>query len=251
LFLFNPLTEAGIEDGLVLYLPFDEGEGDVAHDLSENKFTGTIEGAKWDTGKFGNALRFDGDGDFVELEFNDSFDIKEGITMAAWVTANIPFNPEWRIIINAKKSAQGPWGLQTRASANLETYYDVVGIRVWTSSISTMEADVFHHVGGTYDKDDGFRVYFDGVKEEGGANSGNIGTRGELDTPPSEGIVIGHNYNNANRWWDGAIDEVVVYNRALSEDEMAELFEAPPIGKPVEPKDKLAATWGKIKTNPK
>lgn len=243
------IAEADLEDGLVLYLPFDEGEGDTVQDLSPNGFVGTLEGdaggVEWGEGKFGSALVFDGSGAFVEVPFDEAFDIKEGITMAAWVTANVPFNPEWRIIINAKKSAQGPWGLQSRAGATLETFYDVAGVRVWTSSTSAMEPDVFHHVAGTYNVDDGFKVYFDGVLE-GGANS-NINSRGELDSPPDEGIVIGHNYGDANRWWDGTIDEVMVYNRALSEDEMAELAGGALVGKAVEPTGKLASLWGKVK----
>ncbi len=247
LFVCISFAKADLTDGLVLYMPFDEGQGDVANDFSENSFTGDLMGdPEWVNGEFGKALSFDGDGDYVEIAFDDAFDIKTGITMAAWVTGNIPFSPEWRVIINARKSDQGPWGLQTRAAATLETYYDVAGVRVWTSSTSSIEPDVFHHVAGTYSDADGFSVYFDGVLEAG-ANSGNIGTRGELNSPPEEGIVIGYCYNTqVDRWWDGTIDEVVVYNRALSEDEMAELFEGSPVVQ-VEPRTKLAATWGEIK----
>jgi hypothetical protein len=248
LFVSISFAKADLTDGLVLYMPLDEGQGNVANDFSENDFTGDLMGdPEWVNGKFGKALSFDGDGDYVEIAFDDAFDIKEGITMSAWVTANLPFSPEWRIIINAKKSAQGPWGLQTRAGGTLETYYDVQGQRVWTSSVSFMEPDVFHHVCGAYDQDDGFFVYFDGVEEPNGANSGGLATRGLLDSPPAEGIVIGHFYNNADRWWDGVIDEVVVYNRALSAEEVAQLFEAPPTAVAVSSFGKLATAWGRVK----
>jgi len=247
LFLFASFVSADLEDGLVLYMPFDEGKGDVTKDLSPNGFEGTITDPEWGEGKFGSALMFDSSERFVEIPFADPFDIKDGITMAAWVTANLPFSPEWKVILNAKKSGQGPWGLQSRSVGNLETFYDVGGVRVWTSSLSAMEPDVFHHVAGTYDSEDGFKVYFDGVLEPNGANGGNIATRGLLDTPPNEVITIGHNYNDANRYWDGAIDEVVIYNRALSEDEMSQLADVPLIGQAVNPEAKLAATWGKIK----
>jgi hypothetical protein len=247
LFLFVPLAMAGLTDGLILYMPFDEGKGNVANDLSENHFVGDINGATWVAGKFGSALSFDGKGNFVEIKFADAFNIKEGITMAAWVTANLPFSPEWRIIMNAKKSAQGPWGIQSRAIGNVETFYDVGGVRVWNSSISTMEKDVFHHIAGTYSKENGFQVFFDGVMEANAANSGNLNTRGILDSPPAESVTIGHNYNSADRWWSGIIDEVVIYNRALSDKEMAQLFKAPPVSFAVESRDKLAASWGHIK----
>lgn len=247
LFLCVVPVKADLTDGLVLYLPFDENQGDVANDLSPNGFTGEITDSGWGPGKFGSALVCDGQGTFVEIAFEDTFAIQDGITMGAWVTANLPFNPEWRVIINAKKSGQGPWGLQSRAAGNLETFYDVQGTRVWTSSNSTMEPDVFHHVIATYDKEEGFGVYFDGVREDGGANSGGIGTRGLLDVPPAEGIVIAHNYNDANRWWDGSIDEVVIYNRALSEDEVAQLAEAPPVAQAITPQGKVSVVWGDVK----
>lgn len=247
LFVCISFAKADLTDGLVLYMPFDEGQGDVVQDLSPNQFTGDIVNLiEWGEGKYGTGLVFDGTESYVEIPYDEAFDIKTGITMAAWVTGNIPFSPEWRVIINARKSDQGPWGLQTRAAATLETYYDVAGVRVWTSSTSSIEPDVFHHVAGIYSDADGFSVYFDGVLEAG-ANSGNIGTRGELNSPPAEGIVIGYCYNTqVDRWWDGTIDEVVVYNRALSEDEMVELFEGSPVVQ-VEPRTKLAATWGEIK----
>ncbi|MBD3181699.1 hypothetical protein GF312_05365, partial [Candidatus Poribacteria bacterium] len=88
--LLTPIVNANLEEGLVLYLPFDEGEGDTTQDLSPNGFVGTIEKAEWGEGKFGNALIFGGDGAFVEVPYNEAFDFKEGITMAAWVTANLP-----------------------------------------------------------------------------------------------------------------------------------------------------------------
>jgi hypothetical protein len=71
---------------------------------------------------------------------------------------------------------------------------------------------------------------------------------GEIDATPDEGIVIGHNYGLDGRWWDGEIDEVVIYNRALSADEVAELFaDSISSAAAVESEDKLASTWGQIK----
>ena len=54
--------------------------------------------------------------------------------------------------------------------------------------------------------------------------------------------------NRERSWWDGVIDEIVIYNRALSADEVAELF-AKPLSESmaVESDDKLATTWGRIK----
>ena len=73
LFVFTSFVKADLWDGLVLYLPFDEGEGVVANDSSENQLTGDIFGdPEWVDGQFGGALDFDGDGDYVEVPYNDT-----------------------------------------------------------------------------------------------------------------------------------------------------------------------------------
>jgi len=72
-FLLIPLAGADLQDGLVMYLPFDAGQGDVAVDLSGNGHDGSIEGAKWVEGKFGKALSFNGTDTFVEVPFADDF----------------------------------------------------------------------------------------------------------------------------------------------------------------------------------
>ena len=54
------------EKELVAYYSFDEGEGNVLHDLSGNGNDGTIYGAKWVDGKYGKALEFDGRNNYVD-----------------------------------------------------------------------------------------------------------------------------------------------------------------------------------------
>jgi len=246
LFLLASLAEAGLQDGLVLYLPFDAGQGDAVADLSGNGHDGSIEGAEWVEGKFGKALSFNGTDSFVEIPFADDFVITEAITLGAWVIANVPFSPEWRGIINARKSMYGPFLLQTGGVAKAEIGLHLGGAWTWLRTGKSLEAGVFHHVVGTYDLNNGLHIYFDGEPDDGEGSAG--AKAGEIDETPDEAIVIGHNYSHAGRWWDGVIDEVVIYNRALSADEVAQLFESPPVSAGVEPGGKLAATWGWIRS---
>jgi hypothetical protein len=244
---FVTLTRAGLEDGLVLYLPFDEGAGETTGDLSGKDHDGDIVGATWTDGRFGKALSFNGDGDFVDVPYSDDFAITDGITLGAWVTANVPFPLNWKGIINARKSTYGPFLLQT--GSNPATPLGEIGLYLggaWTwAQTQTPLDENFHHLVGTYDPDDGYRMYFDGQPNDG-PNSGAVA--GPIDTDPGEeGVVIGHNYGYADRWWDGIIDEVVIYNRVLSEEEVAQLFEAPPVSAAVHYKGKLSTAWGKLK----
>jgi hypothetical protein len=66
----------------------DEGSGKVAKDSSGNGNHGEIFEAKWVEGKYGSALEFDGIGgnaDYVEIPGSDSMNIRDAITMEAWV----------------------------------------------------------------------------------------------------------------------------------------------------------------------
>ena len=171
--------------------------------------------------------------------------ITEAITLGAWVTANVPFDPQWRGVINARKSTYGPFLLQTGGAAKAEIDLYLGGAWTWLRTGNSLEPDVFHHVVGTYNLDDGLHIYFDGELDDGEGSAG--AKPGQIDETPDEGVVIGHNYSLAGRFWDGVIDEVVIYNRALSADEVAQLFLAPPVSAPVEPGGKLATTWGSIR----
>jgi len=84
--IFLPFTTsfAQIDNSLVLYLPFDEGTGDIAKDGSGNGNDGVLNGKpKWVEGKYGSALEFDGKTNYVEVPFSDTLNITENLTRAA------------------------------------------------------------------------------------------------------------------------------------------------------------------------
>ena len=254
MFLMVPLATTDLSaitdlsDGLVLYLPFDEGSGKVANDLSGNKHNGVINGATWTKGKFGAALDFNGVDNFVKVPYDDDFIITEAITLGAWVTANVPFPLNWKGIINARSSTYGPYLLQTGASPAAplgEMGLYLAGAWTWAQTLSPLDKN-FHHLVGTYDPDQSYILYFDG-KPNNGPNSGPANTTIDKD-PGKEGIVIGHNYGYVDRWWDGIIDEVIIYNRVLTADEVAELFQQSlSTSLAVGSAGNLSTTWGKIK----
>lgn len=245
--LLTSFVKADLKDGLVLYLPFDEGKGDVTADLSGNHHDGKIEGAEWVEGKLGKALSFNGKDSFVKVPFSEDFIITDAITLGAWVRANVPFDPIWREVINACNSLYGPYLLTTGAGSLEEFGLTLSGSWNWLQSNKPLEP-VFHHIVGTYDGDK-MHVYFDGELDDGEGDLPSEG--GEIDEPPEEGIFIGHDYAgelDGPNWWDGIIDEVVIYNRALSEDEVAELY-ATPLSEVMNVRQEatLVTTWAKLK----
>lgn len=241
-----PCYSAEKEEGLVLYLSFDEGGGTVAKDLSGNGYDGKVNKAEYVDGKVGKALQFTmGKSTFVEVPSQNAFNIIDAVTLAAWIKPNVPFDPVWRGIINTRKSTHGPHLLQTAANSVGEVGFWIGGAWVWAQTGVPLTRD-FAHLVGTYDKKDGGKIYLNGKLNMGNTNMSK-GT--PIDKIPNEGVVIGHDYGMGNRWWDGIIDEVAIYNRALSEAEVKDLFDGKIKAKiaAVDPQRKLAITWGEMK----
>ena len=85
-------------EGLVLYLPFDEGSGNTIKNLSGNHNDGTINGAEWvKDGKIGAALSFDA-GDYVEIPHSQSLSITDEITVMAWTNMRANASGEMAIV---------------------------------------------------------------------------------------------------------------------------------------------------------
>ena len=63
----------------------DEGEGEIVVDSSDNGNDGRLFGANWIDGKFGKALDFDGEDDYVEVADDPILDGMPELTLVAWV----------------------------------------------------------------------------------------------------------------------------------------------------------------------
>ncbi len=92
---------------LVAYWAFDEGSGDTVLDSTGNGNNGTINGAQWGQGKFGPALEFNGQDNYVEVPSSDDLEINENVTVAAWI--NWTDAGDGWLCIMANGQQGGPW----------------------------------------------------------------------------------------------------------------------------------------------
>ena len=90
--------------GLVGAYSFDEGSGTSLTDYSGNGNVGRITGATWTRGRYGNALRFDGDGDIVRVPGSASLDVGSGLTLSAWIRPTVS-QSGWRTIVQRERDA--------------------------------------------------------------------------------------------------------------------------------------------------
>ncbi|MDE0682818.1 MAG: LamG domain-containing protein [Candidatus Poribacteria bacterium] len=249
---------ADFANDLVVYFTFDNVKGKRVLDESGNGLDAEIvKNTKFVEGKYGNAVRITRETeDCVNVPVSDALEINEQITMMAWV-----YHEDW-----TRSSSQ--WF--DKGSANTETnklygmgVFDVDDLQIapWFNEKSVMmirlggeirrsfiskhqlKNGTWHHVVGTC-TGSFVKMYLDGEAilniHRGDFNRINFNGANNKD------LRIGCVKNKPNyAFEDGSIDEVAIWNRALSETEIRTAMRRPLLS--VSPKDKVATTWGNIK----
>ena len=203
-------------NGLVGYWSFNEGTSTLAHDFSGHGNTGTLSGTTlptWTAGKLGQALKFNGSTSYVTAS---NVSVGNSFTASAWVKAAAWPQINGTRILEANGAGRGnTFGLviangATGVSSAVNNTLPATGV--------ALTAGVWKLVTVTYDGTTEF-LYANGalisskaVTTAGaGSHTMGIGTRG--NTP---GTLV----------WNGTIDDVRIYNRALSAQEVKQLYQS-------------------------
>jgi len=210
--------KSGLLDGTVSVWQINEGVGTVIDDVVGVN-DGTIYGATWTTTakSGGYALSFDGIDDYVEIPDEPSLNPTNAITLECWVRLNAFTGDEQRFI--TKIGVEPAWAPQYHLIWNeyLDQFHFMIGIGGTEYSVFgvTASTGVWYHVVGTYDGST-MKLYVDGVEVDSAAVSGAIDV---VATP----VYLGKRVDNVE-YLNGILDEVRIYNRALSADEIAERY---------------------------
>jgi len=147
------------------------------------------------------------------------FDITSSITVASWIKFDAQSRSSQAIVTKGNNA----WRLQRNGSQR-SVEFACTGVDVVGTSSSTIDgvADVsdgqWHHVAGVYDGNHIY-LYVDGVLDNSKDAVGLINTN-------TYSVLIGENAERNQRWWDGLVDDVRIYNNALSAAEIAVLASA-------------------------
>ena len=204
----------------------DETTGPTAVD-SEGDNDGTwTNGPTPAPGLVDGALDFDGSNDYVDA---GTFDvIGAGITMMGWFYADTIGTNDPRIVSKAAGTAvdDAYWQLST-SNSGTERYLRMrIKAGATTSELhdtsTSLEPAQWYFAVATYNAGSGeMKLYLDGSEVASGAHA--VG--GALDTNPAVPVALGAN-GTAERFFDGILDDVRIYNRALGADEIADLYAA-------------------------
>lgn len=206
------------DQSLVLYLPFDEGAGTIARDVSTYNNPGTIIGATWVASPRGTALEF-GNSSRVTIPTLPQYNVTTATSVMAWVKTRTV--PNWARVIDKSQWQTSGFDLVLTQNVGLPRLEFFVNNTTSLVDGTTIVADnEWHFIVGTFGNKK-LRMYVDG-KQEGETQSA-----GQVDINPNTWpLMIGaESSSNGGQQYFGSIDEAAMYNRELSADEVKAIFQ--------------------------
>lgn len=242
-FLCVGLVKADIvTDGLITYFSFDAAtiDGNTIEDMWGDNNAEILAGVDEVAGKFGQALEFDGSAGKAIFEGDDlNFNEAEELTVAAWILRNGESGGTCCGPIIGQRDLNG-WALRDdRRNAGAEI--ELISSPGWVGDgadfgVESPEGE-WHYITGVIG-DGQIKLYLDGeLAAETAFGAGAIQTNGGTTTE------LG---GAGDGFFNGVIDEALIYNKALSDDEVMQNFQSTRFAA-VEPTSKLATSWGEIK----
>jgi hypothetical protein len=201
---FTTLPDIAVTDpSLVGWWKLDEGSGTTAVDWSGHDNSGTFVGEpQWVAGQDGDALEFDGD-DWIDCGSTADLDITDAISIACWV------NPAGLSGDNAFAGRNGAYAIKA-SSDHLR--FTTPGILDHDGFNTILQTNTWQHVAVTFqpDQNNGLVFYLNGLETERMTSS--------VLNSGSGPFLIGN--NQWSQFYEGMIDDVRVYNKVLTADEI-------------------------------
>ena len=225
-----------ITEGMIGYWPLD---GD-AKDVSGNDYHGELtKGVKWKAnGKVGGAADFDGAGSHIKVAHKDLTPEVRDFTVVTWINGYKVNN--WAAFVSARGNGAQAFWMGYHDQTDTLTYVwnnDSAATWNWQESVK-IPKDTWGLVAIAIEKKKATAYAYTAASEKLEMAENKIDH--VLQAPRS--FVFGR--DSGTRFYQGLMDEVMMFERTLNKDEIMQLAT---VGLNVKPKNKLATSWGKIK----
>lgn len=218
-------NQSSISNGLVAYYKMDEASANLCTggvndscDSSGNANNGAwINDTTSTAGKFGNGVIFDGTGDYADFVSSSTYELTEAITLSFWIKTSSSANSD---VVGRYQN-----GANTR-SYNVTVSNGVVQLRLspdgtstnayYISSTTQINNNAWNHVVFTFDKQF-MRLYVNGS-----ANATPVANTNSIYAGTGGALFMGRIYTAGD--FNGSLDDVRIYNRALSPREVRDLY---------------------------
>lgn len=248
-------TRADLREGLVSAWLFEEASGKKINDSAGTNH-GQIEGGvERVAGKIGKGLQFNGKDGFVEIPDSDSLHLPDAITVAAWMNVTSGGNHA-AICWKGNMVGWGPnfsWRVATTSDTNMTWGRCNAGTEGWFATDNVISTGTWYHVALMGDGTQMW-AFVNGEDVTGLSGQGGMNTPGPYQVFEGQPVEIGvgrgvDGQAGNDTYFNGIIDEVLIYDRMLDEDELQQLVEGASVASElaVDPAAKLTTTWANIK----
>lgn len=177
--------------------------------LTVNYGSGSI--ILWTSGKFGNALSFDGTGSYATASDSSNLNITGSLTVEAWVKPSTTA-PAYQTILQKATATDENYGLFLKGS---EVYFEWInsGAKNVQTTSANLQPNTWYHIAAVFNYPSSYvKIYINGVQNASSSPSADLTTN-------NGNLLIGNDYANSYPF-NGTIDEVAVYSRAKSASEI-------------------------------
>jgi len=206
-----------LNTGLVGYWSMDEGYGAIANDLSGNGNNFTLVGMNpstdWVDGKMGKSVKFSGS-DHASTTPNSALNLTSSMTLSLWIYPKQNLNYYTRLVDKYFLSSYYIGGDE----GTNDLGFWLQNTRVASTSANLVTTNSWQLITVTYDRNSG-----DAIIYRNGINVGSGNYQGTI-TGNNNKLILGKRNESDSYYYNGYMDEVRIYNRALSAGEVTRLY---------------------------
>jgi len=227
-------------EGLIAYWHFDEGKGETTTDFPANRNNGRIYGARWTDGVSGSGLFFDGVNDYVEIPSSSSLNLNNFITIEVWINQDSPDASDRTIIAKGPSTTDmSNYDLRVLRGKIRFLFKDpTISWKVYSTINPVVKENSWTHIVVVHNwgKATSTRIYVNGVETAG---AWIVGSGNESVVANSYPLYISG--AGKLKGFNGIIDEVSIWNRALNAEEIKERYRlfAKTLTSPTSPEDRI------------